>query len=114
MTEFFKALESFKWQEPKKYYIYVQGEKLTGIGETHKEDAVEVDIETYTKILDNGIGKYVYKNGKLVYYIKKNTVKFPEIYPSTDAGFNLVNENPYWIEEKVNKEEKQYQWKTTK
>jgi hypothetical protein len=114
MTEFFKALEGFKWQEPKKYYIYVQGEKLIGTSETHKEGAVEIDIQTYLKIQDNGVDRYLYKDGKLVYHIKKNTVKFTEIFPSTDTGFNLVDGNPYWIKEKSNKEEKLYQWKTKK
>jgi hypothetical protein len=114
MTEFFKALEGFKWREPKKYYIYVQDERLIGTGETHKEGAVEIDIQTYLKIQDNGIDRYLYKDGKLVYHIKKNTVKFPEIFPSTDVGFNLVDGNPYWIKEKLNKEEKLYQWKMAK
>jgi hypothetical protein len=114
MTEFFKAFDNFKWNAPKKYYIYVQGKKLIETSETHKEGAIEIDIQTYFKIKDNGVDRYLYKDGKLVYHVKKNTVKFPEIYPSTDTGFNLVNGNPYWIKEKANKEEKQYQWKTVK
>ena len=113
MTEFFKAFDNFKWSKPKKYYICVNDGKITEYSEEHKEGAIEVDVQTFLKIKDNGIEKYRYKDGKLVQEIVKKTEKYLELQPDVE-GFNLIQANPYWIDTKINSQEKCFQWKRIK
>ena len=113
MTEFFKAFDSFQWSKLKKYYICVEDEKIIEYTEEYKEGAIEIDVQTYLKIRDNGFKKYRYKDGKLVQEIKKRTKNFLELQEDKD-GLNFIQSNPFWINTNQNSKQKFFQWKTVK
>jgi len=113
MSEFFKAFNNYKFNEPKKYYINVLDEDITAVGDIKQNDSIEIDIPTYKKLKDQDLSNFKYIEGKIVAVLKKQTILWKEVRKSKDGkGFNLVDSNPYWIKPNTNTKEKIYTWTT--
>ena len=113
MSEFFKAFNNYKFNEPKKYYMTVVNENITAVGDVKQDDSIEIDIPTYKKLKDQDLSNLKYVKGEIVSLSKKKTIVWKEVRKAKDGkGFNLVDSNPYWIKPSANTKEKIYTWTT--
>ena len=113
MSEFFKAFNNYKFNEPKKYYIKVVDEDITAVGDVKQDNSIEIDIPTYKRLKDQDLSNFKYIGGKIVAELKKQTILWKEVRKAKDGkGFNLVDSNPFWIKPKTKTKEKVYTWTT--
>ena len=99
MPGFFEALENFKHQEPKKYFVTVEGQ------------TVEVSLEKKLEITKAGIDAWtIQKVSDGIVFVKKPII--PKEQRQTELtqsenGITFYEHNPFWP---IGRNSKEYTW----
>lgn len=109
MTEFFKALDSFKSAPPdNNFYMEVIETEIVCLRREANNNTVKITQEQYKFLLENGINNFIY-DGSIGKKHKKRTHRIFSLLRKDDRGYNLERNDPYWPIEVV---EGGYTWRT--
>lgn len=105
MEEFFKALQGIQFNKPKQYFIKVEGENITYVGEEAK-DGIKISVRDWHRLNDHGKEHFIFVNGQLKAR-KKSTVNVYPLLVESEQGYTFEDNNPFWVN---NTNNKRYSW----
>jgi hypothetical protein len=113
MSEFFKAVEQYESPKKLKYYILLDGVSVVYAGTEKKENAIEIDKDSYRNIIIAGKENLIFQNGKISNKkIKSNKIIEQELIKSNSQGYILLGNNPFWVLKQDKIDGEAYKWQT--
>lgn len=111
MEELFKALANLPKTQPKKYFMKTKGTHITWIGRQKEADTVEIDLPTFVRLQRGGIDNFTCDENNKILAKKYNSKTQYLMLVQEEKGASFVGDNPFWIKDQSNKEDRKFVWK---